>query len=133
VFDSLGAMKLKPGDPIPHVRVTTVDGDVFSYATIWQRRNLVFAVVGEAAADATYATALSARASEFRDRDCECVVTRDEVPGLAAPSVLIADRWGEVIHISEAPTSAGLPGFRDLLEWVEYVRRRCPECEGEAH
>lgn len=34
-------MKLQPGDPVAHVRVS---GDVFSYATIWQRRNLVLAV-----------------------------------------------------------------------------------------
>ena len=126
-------MKLQPGDPIPHLQVTTITGGVFSYRTIWQRRNLVLAIVGESGGGATYAAALHARISEFRDHDAECVVTRDRVPGLAAPAVLIADRWGEVVHINEASDTAKLPGPGDLLEWVDYVRRRCPECEGEVY
>ena len=32
---------LQRGDLLPHFTVTTLHGDEFSYATIWQRRNLV--------------------------------------------------------------------------------------------
>lgn len=126
-------MKLQPGHSVPHIQVRTVTGDVFSYATIWQRKNFVLAVVGGSPADESYAAALNARASEFRDHESECVVTRDEVPGLEAPAVLIADKWAEIVHITDAADAASLPDPDDLLEWVDYVRRRCPECEGEAY
>ncbi len=125
-------MKLQPGDAVPHIQVTTVSGELFKYATIWQRSNLVLAIVGASAADDQYARTLDAKAPVFRDHDAECVVTRDEVPGLPAPAVLIADKWGEIAHITEPLDSAGLPGPTELIEWVDYVRRRCPECEGEA-
>src|SRR5262245_40744951 len=124
-------MKLQRGDAVPHIRVATVSGEMFSYATIWQRRNVLLAVLGVSPADDKYATALSARASEFGNLDTVCVVTRDAVPGLAAPAALIADKWGEIVHVVEASDAADLPGPEDLLEWAEYVRRRCPECEGE--
>ena len=32
---------LQRGDSVPHFWVTTVGGEVFSYSTIWQRKNLV--------------------------------------------------------------------------------------------
>ena len=32
---------LQRGDLVPHFTVKTLHGDEFSYATIWQRRNLV--------------------------------------------------------------------------------------------
>jgi len=126
-------MKLQRGDAVPHIRVTTVSGELFSYATVWQRRNVLLAVLGTSPADDKYATALSAGASEFGNVDTECVVTRNDVPGLTAPGVLIADKWGEIVCVVEASDSADLPGVEDLLEWAEYVRRRCPECEGEVY
>jgi hypothetical protein len=43
--------------------------------------------------------------------------------------VLFADRWGEVVHVE---ATAELPAATALLEWLDYVERRCPECEGEA-
>jgi hypothetical protein len=61
------------------------------------------------------------------------VVTRDTVMGVRTPSVVIADRWGEVLHITEPSSSAGLPPPDELIEWIDYIRQRCPECEGEAH
>ena len=122
---------LHPGDTFPHIRVRTIDGETFSYSAIWQQKPLVFVVVSASQADANYATALSARASEFTERDTPCVITRDPVMGLRTPSVVIADRWGEVVHISDP--SAGLPPADELIEWIDYVRQRCPECEGEAH
>jgi len=37
-----------------------------------------------------------------------------------------------VMHVAQAPDVAHLPVPDELVEWVDYVRHRCPECEGEA-
>lgn len=124
--------RLHRGDTVPHVEVETVTGEKFNYTTIWQRKPLVLVALGTSSADESYGSDLSARAAEFSGRDTECVITRDDVGGLRTPGVLIADRWGEVVHVAEAASCAQLPSCDELIEWIEYVRRRCPECEGEA-
>jgi hypothetical protein len=120
------------GDTFPHIQVRTIDDQTFSYSEIWQRKQFVFVVLGTSHADAEYGSVLSARASEFGDRETECVITRDDVAGLRTPSVVIADRWGEVIDIAEVSGVAGLPNADELIAWIEHLRQRCPECEGEA-
>ena len=122
---------LHRGDAFPHIQVTTIGDGTFNYATIWQRKHLVFAVVGASSTDDSYASALTARVAEFSALETECVITRDDVTGLRTPGVLIADRWGEVIHVAEASSSTRLPSPDELIVWIEYVRQRCPECEGE--
>jgi hypothetical protein len=125
-------MTLQRGDPVPHFKVRTVDGDEFSYATIWQHANLVLVTLPESCGQSRYAFELSARAAEFRNLKGTCVITRDPVTGVPAPSVLVADRWGEVVHVAPAADENGLPTPSELLEWLDYVERKCPECEGEA-
>jgi hypothetical protein len=49
------------------------------------------------------------------------------VTGVPRPGALVADRWGEVVHVED-----GWPTVSSLLEWLDYVAHRCPECEGEA-
>jgi peroxiredoxin len=120
---------LHPGDTFPHIRVRTIDGETFSYSAIWQQKPLVLVVVSASQADLNYASALRARACEFNERETECVITSDDVMGLRTPSVVIADRWGEIVHITD---SAALPSADDVIEWIDYIRQRCPECEGEA-
>jgi hypothetical protein len=80
----------------------------------------------------TAARAVNARAAEFDIHDAECVMTRDVIVGLNTPSAVIADRWGEIVHIAESSTSAGLPAPQEIIDWLEYLGQRCPECEGEA-
>jgi hypothetical protein len=46
--------------------------------------------------------------------------------------VLIADQWGEIVHLVAAIDVDHMLTPRELLERVEYVASRCPECEGEA-
>ena len=123
---------LKRGDQVPHFEVRTVQGGVFSYSTIWQRKNLLLVLLPKSSSDAGYISDLRAYESEFRSLDTECVIARDEVAGLRAPTVLLADRWGEVIHITAASESARSPAADDLLPWLQYIENRCPECEGEA-
>ena len=131
-FEVTETMMLKRGDQVPHFEVRTVQGGVFSYSTIWQRRNLLLVLLPKSSSDAGYISDLRAYESEFRSLDTECVIARDEVPWLRGPAVLLADRWGEVIHITAASESARSPAAYDLLPWLQYIENRCPECEGEA-
>ena len=124
---------LKRGDQVPHFEVKRVDGRVFNYSMIWQRKNLLLIVVPEPSSDDAYLSGLRARESEFQQRETECVVTREIVAGLHGPAALIADRWGEIIHVTmPAAEAARLPSSDDLMGWLEYIQNRCPECEGEA-
>ncbi len=126
-------MTLQRGDLVPHFEVRTTSGERFRYSEIWQRKNLVLISLSPTAAeDEGYIRELKRHEAEFGERDSVCVVTRDDVPGLPAPGALIADQWGEIIHVAAALDVDDMPTPRQLLEWVEYVASRCPECEGEA-
>jgi hypothetical protein len=123
---------LQRGDQVPHFEVKTLAGDVFSYSTIWQRRNLVLITLPDAGRDGGYPSALAARARDFEEHNAACVITRDRVPAVPAPGAIVADRWGEVVHVVAAADAGELPAASELLDWLEYLERRCPECEGEA-
>ena len=122
---------LQRGDAVPHFDVITVDRPVIRYAAIWQRRNLVLVTLGSSDADGRYATAVANTADEFARSAAECVITHDEIAGLPAPGMLVADRWGEVVYAVTGSAVSELPSPRELVEWLEYVEHRCPECEGE--
>jgi hypothetical protein len=126
------ATTLQRGDQLPHFEVRTVDGTEFRYATIWQRANLVLVTLPESSGESPSAAELSARQPEFLNRKGVCVITREAVAGLPTPGALVADRWGEVVHVATASDEGGLPTPAELLEWLDYVERKCPECEGEA-
>jgi hypothetical protein len=123
---------LHRGDAVPHFDVITVDGSAVRYAAIWQRRNLVLVTIGDSAAESQYAAQMAKRADEFASRTAACVVTHDHIPGLPVPGVLVADRWGEVVYAVTGTAVSDLPSPQELIEWLEYVEHRCPECEGEA-
>jgi hypothetical protein len=118
---------------VPFFELVTVDGDAVSYSTIWQRRSLVLVTLPPLrAADDPIAARFLDRRQDFAAHDAALVVTCDPVPGLPAPGILVADRWGEIAHVAAAQDAADLPPVSDALEWLEYLQRRCPECEGEA-
>jgi hypothetical protein len=126
-------MTLQRGELVPHFEVRTASGEPFSYTSIWQRKSLVLISLSPAeAGDEDYLRELSRHDAEFGARGSICVATRNEVPGLPVPGVLIADKWGEIIQIVAAAGVADMLGANELLDWVEYVASRCPECEGEA-
>lgn len=120
---------LQPRESVPHFEVAGTDGQPVRYASIWQRKNLVLVrlpdpMTGDAE---EYAAQLTARLPEITGQDAECVITRDEVPGMPAPGALVADRWGEVHFVQ-----AGRPPVAELIEWLQYLQVKCPECEGES-
>jgi|SRR6185312_10536224 len=121
-------MGITRGDQVPHFEVTTLDGRRFSYASIWQLKNIALLTLSEEQAERGVAD-LFARVVEFDALTSICLVTRDHIAGVPTPGLLIADRWGEVVHVEKI---AELPTATELLEWLDYVERRCPECEGEA-
>lgn len=125
---------LQRGDSVPHFDVATVEGSRVRYSTIWQRRNLVLVVLPALESDASHSctSRLMARQAEFVAQDTECVVTRDALPGVPPPGVVVADRWGEIVHAAHPSRVEDLTPPEELLEWIEYLTRRCPECEGEA-
>lgn len=120
------------GDLVRQVEVRTVDGRPFTYADVWQRRNLVLIALPSDGGDEHYVQELTNRHAAFRHLEGVCVITRDAVPGLPAPGALVTDRWGEVVEVVAAADVAGLPSPQTLLDWLEAVEQRCPECEGEA-
>ena len=130
--DRLVPETLQRGDQVPHFEVTTLAGDVFSYSTIWQRKNLVLVTLPDADHEGDYPSTLAARAREFEERHAACVMTRDRVPGVPTPGAVVADRWGEIVYVMAATHASELPPASEVLEWLEYVEQRCPECEGEA-
>jgi hypothetical protein len=117
---------------VPHFEVTTVDGLRVRYDDIWQRRNLVLVLVNPQAreAGARYASQLEARRAEFARVETAVVVTADAVPKLAAPAALVADRWGEILHLETGSSgeSSRFPDIDELLSWVHFAEIQCPEC-----
>ena len=141
-------MTLQRRDLMPMFAVTNiVDGKRFEYADAWQRAHLLLVTIPRNdPTEAAYIASLMARQNELRASDVRLVITSDAVPGVPSPSVVIADRWGEIYLVEEAGSAtldfardgsqqgrraADLPAADALLEWLGYVQRVCPECEGE--
>ena len=124
---------LRKGDALPFFEAETIGHSRIRYADLWQRRNLLLVCLPEAStpADDEYARALSTRAAECEGYGAECVVTRDRVRGVAPPAAIIADRWGEIQYLACSASGVPLPDPQELLDTLDYVQRRCPECEGE--
>ena len=125
---------LRKGELVPHINVTTVDGGRFAYSDIWQRKNLVLVSLPheEAGGNDKYLSQLTIQMSELTGNDTACVITTDDIPGVPAPGVVVADRWGESHHVANTARVEDLPSAQELVEWLRYVRNQCPECEGEA-
>jgi hypothetical protein len=124
---------LQRGDQVPHFEVRTAGGELFRYASIWQHKNLVLvALPGDAPAGVWDTIEQATRGDAFQRPESIFVVTRDRVPDLPAPGALVADRWGEIVYSTQTSRVDELPTSSDLLDWLDYVDQRCPECEGEA-
>jgi peroxiredoxin len=125
---------LQRGDSIPHFDVKTNEDRRISYRTIWQRRNLVLISLPDrtCAGCEAYIAHLTVQIAAFAGLNSECVITRSRVPGIPSPSVIVADKWGEIVYVATASDVADLPAAQELVDWVNYLQTQCPECEGEA-
>lgn len=114
---------------MPHFKVTTISGETIDYAKdVWQRKNLVLIAVPAG----TDERELSPRYAPLASEDTKVVITSAAVSGITPPSVVLADQWGEIVHTAAGAAVPDLPRPDDLRAWLEHVRQRCPECEGEA-
>jgi hypothetical protein len=113
--------------------MTDLYGRRVEYSSIWQRKNLVLVMLPDRGPSSqSYAEQLMTHGGDPREDETEWLVTCDRIAGLPSPGAIVADRWGELMHVAHAPDVANLPGSDELVEWVDYVQHRCPECEGEA-
>jgi hypothetical protein len=125
---------LQAGDAIPHFDVLTLGGTRINYArSIWQRSHLLLvALAGADAASDAYASRIRRLVCSQFDSDVACVLTRDAIAGVDGPCALVADRWGEIQFVAAPGHVEALPVPDELKQWIDFVRSRCPECEGEA-
>jgi hypothetical protein len=102
-------------------------------SAIWQRKPLVLVTLpDDGPSSHSYAEQLMGKCRGAHDDDTAWLVTPERIPGLPSPGAIVADRWGEVMHVAQASNVAELPVPDELVEWADYVQHRCPECEGEA-
>jgi hypothetical protein len=122
---------LSPGDLITTFEGETFDGHPLRYEDVWQSRNLVlFVLPATARAEASsYLAAVEARLAKLRPDDTTLMICDHEISGVALGSVVVADRWGEVAYIHKLTSRpAEWPPVDEILEWVEFIRIKCPEC-----
>lgn len=124
---------MQKGDALPFFDVTTIAGEQVRYADLWQRKNVLLVCLPAAPSgdEDAYVGELTGRAEEIAACGAVPVVTRDRVTGLPAPGLAIADRWGEVQYLARSASTRDLPDVQDILDTLDFVQRRCPECEGE--
>ncbi len=44
------------------------------------------------------------------------------------PAVFVTDRFGEVFAAYKAGQGRSLPGVEEILSWIEFINKQCPEC-----
>lgn len=125
--------RLQTHDLLPHFEVTDLGGERVAYASIWQRKNLVLVMLPDPIPPSGgYVNRLRETVRGLDADDTEWIFTRDAIDGLPSPGVVVADHWGEIVYVGQSSKVEDLPPPEELLEWVRYVRHKCPECEGEA-
>lgn len=123
---------LRPGDLLsPFLHGGTLDGRELPYEQLWQKRNVVwFVLPARAVATASpYLRDVNDRLSALTPPDTSLVISDQAGNGLPLNCVVIADRWGEVVQAARlAADPAHWPPVDEIIEWVEFVRAKCPEC-----
>lgn len=122
---------LNRGDLLPHFEARTIQGHDFIYSGIWQRKQLAMILVPESFSDSGFVSRWESLRADFEARETVLTISTEPVPGLPAPGVVVADRWGEIVFVAGSERVDELPGPAELLDWADYTRRRCAECEGE--
>jgi hypothetical protein len=132
-FPSRRRHVLEAHDQVPHFEVTTIGGQQVRYATVWQHRALVLVCLDDAPSSSSVAETEYLKGLDSLDRSgrTEIVVTRDAVRQVPRPGALVADQWGEIAFVRGAESVEQLPAASELSEWLQWVRMKCPECEGE--
>jgi hypothetical protein len=122
-------VQLRAGDFLPSFTSETLDGREVPDTQLWQRRNVVLLVAPReaVATQSSYMSSLDRRISELKPSDTSLVISHQPIVGVPRYTIVIADRWGEIVHLAHFP-SATWPPIDDVVEWVEFIRAQCPEC-----
>jgi hypothetical protein len=51
-----------------------------------------------------------------------------DAAGRPAPAVFVTDRFREIFAAYLPGRGAGLPGVKEILEWLVFINIQCPEC-----
>jgi peroxiredoxin len=64
------------------------------------------------------------------DPDCALHLALGALDSGGAPrlAVYVTDRWGEIFALWRAAHGDPVPGAQDIVSWLEFVNRQCPEC-----
>ena len=125
-------MTVRAHDLMAMFTASGADGTLFRYEDIWQRKNLLLvSLPDDDPTAAAYATSLSVLKLNLAGYDAALLVTTTRLEGIPSPGVVVADRWGEVYYVRKADRASGLPSPDELIEWLQFVRNECPECQGE--
>jgi hypothetical protein len=65
---------------------------------------------------------LSASAEEFRIWDARLIAEE-----AGTPSVVVADRYGQIFYVTDAGDGHRFPDAREMEEWLKYLGTLCPE------
>jgi peroxiredoxin len=127
------------GQQLPFFTLVTTDGREVRYRDLWQQQNLVLVTLLRDSDEArAYAEELRKHQPELSAYDTEVVVwfiahNPDARAALGedfpVPSVLLADRFGEVEHVSRGGSERDLPRAASIVEWLRFIQSRCPECD----
>ena len=117
---------LRRGDQVPDFEAATIEGGQFRYVEIWQHRNLIaINTTVSSAAVLAYVADLRVRVAALKP-DNSTVVAVQSASALPASSIVICDRWGEIVLVAPLVDDvAQWPPPDDLLEWLNMVRYRC--------
>lgn len=127
----MATVRVRTGELVPHFEATTIDGAHVRYADLWQQRNLVLYSLprGTVAAARGYLDELRSRIAQLRPDDVTLVASEGSIPRIPESSLLICDRWGEIEHVASlSDDMQRWPAIDDIIEWLEFIRSKCPEC-----
>jgi hypothetical protein len=127
----MATVRVRTGELVPHFEAMTMDGAQVRYADLWQQRNLVLYSVPRGALPEArdYLDALRSRIAQLRPDDVTLVTIEGAVPRVPESSLLICDRWGEIEHVASLSDDVqSWPAIDDIVEWLEFIRSKCPEC-----
>ena len=124
---------LKSGDRLPDVQVQSVDGDMVSLRTHSRLATVLLALHPDCGKCSAYRDDIAAHAQQLREWDGRVLaVGPHAASGIEAPSVLIADQWGELAVVENAGEQHEFIEVQEVIDWLRFLATKCPECEGEA-
>lgn len=119
------------GDRLPNVEAHTLDGRAVHTGEFGQRQAVALIVIGprEAAVSPwrNWLDDLGALRPEFASLETVVAVSHDLVEGCEFPTALVADRWGEIMHLRRLVVAGDRvePSPADIVEWARNVHYRC--------